>query len=149
MKLDEASGEKPSRMRLPQFTPREKMTVDPIIQSNGKLNKSIQLRKKRKNEKENEFDEELIRPCLCDCTWHRSCIREMIVKTELTACPICCFQYTIGYTDCLAIFNKLRPNYLSYMLWQEIIFFGCLWLFCIATLLLSIWHYKHNNVYMN
>jgi E3 ubiquitin-protein ligase DOA10 len=75
-----------------------------------------QGKKRKNNSNEQQFQEELIRPCLCDSVWHRTCIREMIIKTELIECPICHYQYTIGYTDCVAIANKKRPNYLKYML---------------------------------
>lgn len=78
----------------------------------------VSTNKKRKNqEQEKEFSEELIRPCLCDSTWHRKCIRELIVKTESVECPFCQYQYNVGYSDCYALFNKKRPNYLAYMLW--------------------------------
>ena len=40
-----------------------------------------------------------------------------------TSCKKCQFQYTAAYTDCYALFNDKRKNYLGYMLWQESIFF--------------------------
>lgn len=86
-----------------------------------------------------KFEEELIRPCDCDAIWHRCCIREMIVQTELTACPICQQGYTVGYTDCLALFNKKRPNYMKYMLVQEAIFW-----FILFTLM--FWGYDNARV---
>ena len=36
--------------------------------------------------------------------------------------------YSVSYTECYAIFNKHKPNYLGYMLVQEILF----WLSIIA-----------------
>ena len=105
------------QLRLEQ-TSGERKASDKKSTIGFKLNKfnDSQLKKRRKNqEKERSFAEEMIRPCLCDASWHRSCIREYIVKAELNACPICQFQYTVGYTDCFAMFNKKRPNYLWYM----------------------------------
>ena len=67
------------------------------------------------------FDNEMIRPCLCETNWHRACIREHIVRNEIVACSTCKFEFCVGYTDCLAIFNKKRPNYLAYMLVQEFV----------------------------
>lgn len=76
---------------------------------------------------EKEFTEELIQPCFCGTLWHRTCIRELIVKSEITECPKCSFEYSVGYTECYALFNDKRRNYLRYMLWQEILFFiSCL-----------------------
>ena len=96
-------------------------------------------------EKERAFREEVIRPCLCDQTWHRCCIREMIVKSELTSCPSCEFEYSVGYNDCFAICNKKRKNYLAYMLGQEILFFSAILLFSTAAFLLTYWQYKNEN----
>lgn len=100
----------------------------------------MQLNKKRKNgEQDKEFNEELIRPCLCDSTWHRTCIRELIVKTESIECPFCQYQYTVGYSDCFALYNKKRPNYLGYMLCQEILFFVSLVAFALAGWFTILW----------
>lgn len=73
----------------------------------------------------------------------------MIVKTELIECPICQFQYTIGYSDCLALFNKKRPNYLAYMLSQEIIFYLCIVGFCSAGFFLTLWQYMNKSVFVH
>ena len=73
--------------------------------------------------KELNFDRELIQPCECNEKWHRICIREKITKDMRTSCKKCQFQYTAAYTDCYALFNDKRKNYLGYMLWQESIFF--------------------------
>ena len=40
-----------------------------------------------------------------------------------TSCEKCQFQYVAAYTECYALFNSKRKNYLGYMLWQESIFF--------------------------
>ncbi len=105
------------------------------------------VRRLKNEEQEKQFSEELIRPCLCDSTWHRKCIRELIVKTESIQCPICQYQYTVGYSDCLAIFNKKRPNYLFYMLGQEILFFVSLWLFSLAAWGLISWWVANETVF--
>ena len=72
---------------------------------------------------EESFNRELIQPCNCNEKWHRVCIREKITKNMKTVCDQCQFQYVAGYTECYALFNKKRKNYLAYMLWQETIFF--------------------------
>lgn len=94
-KLENTSG------ALPQKDSKKK--EKPVSKCNPKPEpkKSFMRSSKRKTDvQEREFAEELIRPCLCDSTWHRSCIRELVVKLELTACPKCRFEYSVGYTDC-------------------------------------------------
>lgn len=56
----------------------------------------------------NKFANELIFPCNCKKRWHRRCIREFIVQKEITECEHCESEYSVGYTACLAIFNKKR-----------------------------------------
>lgn len=119
-----------------------------IVMGTNKLSKvpAISLQKRRKNEQgEREYSEELIRPCLCDSTWHRCCIRELIVKTESIECPLCQFQYTVGYTDCWAMFNKKRPNYIYYMFIQEVFLWVSLVLYCLACFLFVQWFYANEN----
>ena len=68
--------------------------------------------------------QELIKPCNCSGSrYHRVCIRERIVQGMLKQCPECQADYSVGFTDCYAIFNKVKPSYLGYMLVQEILFF--------------------------
>jgi hypothetical protein len=57
---------------------KKKYVFDPFSLKNVQTNKNQRL----KDEKERSFKEELVRPCLCDQTWHRCCIRETIVKSE-------------------------------------------------------------------
>ena len=59
---------------------------------------------------------EMIVPCDCGIRYHRICIREKLVKGQLKKCPVCQMPYSVGYTDCYALFNKQRPSYLKYML---------------------------------
>lgn len=63
------------------------------------------------------LEKETFQPCLCVTPWHRVCIREFIVRFELTACPACNFEYAVGYSETYAIFNDKRRNFLRYMLW--------------------------------
>ena len=55
----------------------------------------------------------------------------------------------MGYTDCYAIRNKVRPNYLAYMLVQEILFFLLIiaWSESVRTGILYRWSW--NNPWMN
>jgi len=137
-RVEFASGEKRNGSKqVPQQTPR---TTRDIKVTTTKRPQQVQLNKKRKNgEQDKEFNEELIRPCLCDSTWHRTCIRELIVKTESIECPFCQYQYTVGYSDCFALYNKKRPNYLGYMLFQEILFFVSLVAFALAGWFTILW----------
>jgi len=91
------------------------------------------------------FLTELIRPCLCDTTWHRCCIREHIVRNEIICCPDCEFEYCVGYSDCYATFNKRRSNYLLYILVQELLLFGCQWLVLGGILALFDWNMRSYN----
>ncbi len=84
-------------------------------------NSNPKIPSKTPEDKPQEFKAELIKPCFCKAQWHRCCIHEYILKGEYTACPKCSFEYAIAYTDCYALFNKKRPNYLAYMLWQDIL----------------------------
>ena len=59
----------------------------------------------------------------------------------LDACEICHFNYNINYTECYALFNNKRKNYLRYMLCQECIFFLVLLLFS-AGIMWTTWHAK-------
>jgi hypothetical protein len=141
-RLDEASGQKKDKLKKDKPEPRTREAQ--TDQS------KVQLNKKRKNgDQQKEFSEELIRPCLCDSTWHRSCIRELIVKTESIECPFCQYQYTVGYSDCFALYNKVRPNYLKYMLCQEILLFVSLWVFCLAGFLTIAWWADNNSVFVH
>ena len=69
------------------------------------------------------FMKELIEPCECGVKYHRICIREKIVKKMIKNCPDCQVGYSVGFSDCYALRNRLRPNYLAYMLVQEVLFF--------------------------
>ena len=62
------------------------------------------------------FMKELIEPCECGVKYHRICIREKIVKKMIKNCPDCQVGYSVGFSDCYALRNRLRPNYLAYML---------------------------------
>ena len=75
-----------------------------------------------------KFSYEVIYPCDCGIKYHRVCIREKIVAAMQKRCSKCLRTYSVGYTECYAIFNKKRPNYLGYMLVQELLF----WLSIIA-----------------
>jgi hypothetical protein len=73
----------------------------------------------------------------------------MVVKLEVVACPRCQFEYSVGYTDVLALTNNKRRNYLRYMLWQEFLFFGSLWIFVsfLLSYVNSLW--RINNPHVN
>ena len=79
---------------------------------------------------QSNFMQELIKPCNCSVNFHRVCIREKIVRGLLKQCPECQADYSVGFTDCYAIFNKVRPNYLGYMFVQEILFYLSIIAFC-------------------
>ena len=87
----------------------------------------------------------MIRPCNCETMWHRCCIQELIVKAEFKRCPICNFEYSVGYKTCLALFNKERPNYLLYMLVQEVLLYAFLTAFAVTGWSYVIWLYNLNN----
>ena len=72
---------------------------------------------------QSNFMQELIKPCNCSTKYHRVCIREKIVRGLLKQCSECQTDYSVGFTDCYAIFNKVKPNYLGYMFVQELLFF--------------------------
>lgn len=82
------------------------------------------------------YANEIIRPCLCETSWHRACIREHIVRNEIVACVTCKFEFSVGYSDCYALFNKKRPNYLAYMLVQEIVLTVAQWLLLVSMIVL-------------
>ena len=65
----------------------------------------------------------MIQPCRCGKKWHRVCIREYIISNQIKQCPECNFIYSVGFTDCYAVFNKKRKNSLFYMLVNELILF--------------------------
>lgn len=73
----------------------------------------------------------------------------MVVKLELIACPQCQLEYSAGYTDVLALFNNKRRNYLRYMLWQEVLFFGSLWISICATVGYLNYLWTINNPHVN
>ena len=81
--------------------------------------------------------------------YHRICIREKVVSNMLKKCPDCQSDYSVGYTDCYAINNKVRPNYLAYMLVQEILFFLSImaWSEWVRTII--IWRREWNNPFTN
>lgn len=130
LRLDKSSGES-----------SKKYSFDPFSLKSVNKNRKNKL----KEQKEKLFKEELVRPCLCDQTWHRCCIRERLVKSEQVACPDCKFEYSVGYTDCFALFNKKRRNYLPYMFAQEVLFFASIWIFALAAFLLTYWQYKNHS----
>ena len=84
----------------------------------------VQRRQKRNSgDPTSTFLNEQIEPCDCGLRFHRVCIRDKIVQNLLKKCPECSIGYSVGFSDCYAIRNKIRPNYLAYMLVQEILFF--------------------------
>ena len=90
--------------------------------SSGGLDRSNKTQDKKIKSYEYNFNRELIEPCNCNEKWHRICIREKITRSMMTSCEVCQFQYVAGYTECYAIFNKKRRNFMGYLIWQECIF---------------------------
>ena len=109
------------------------------------MNVNANRGKNKKTADAQSFANEIIRPCLCETSWHRACIREKIVRNEILACPTCKFEFSVGYSDCYAILNKKRPNYLAYMLVQELVLTAAQWLCLIAILVLFQWLWNSYN----
>ena len=91
------------------------------------------------------FNQEQIEPCECGTKFHRVCIREKVVVNFEKRCPECQTGYSIGFTDCYALRNKVRPNYLAYMLVQEILFFLSLIVFSEVIRASTIYQWNTNN----
>ena len=81
------------------------------------LDKDENSQDKKIKSYEESFNRELIEPCNCNEKYHRICIREKITKNMTTVCEKCQFQYVVAYTECYALFNSKRRNYMGYMLW--------------------------------
>ena len=95
--------------------------------------------------KDQTFSKELIEPCDCRAKFHRICIRDKIVTGLLKKCPICQASYSVGFSDCYALLNKKRPNYLAYMLVQEILFFFSIIVFSEVVRQMSIYCWNNDN----
>ena len=82
----------------------------------GQINSSLKHGQTKKGIINSSYMKELIEPCECGQKYHRICIREKIVSSMLKKCPECSAAYSVGFSDCYAMRNKRRPNYLAYML---------------------------------
>jgi len=91
------------------------------------------------------FSQELIEPCDCRTKFHRICIRDKVVTGLLKKCPNCQASYSVGFSDCYALLNKNRPNYLAYMLVQEILFFLSIIVFSEVVRWTSIYCWNNDN----
>ena len=63
----------------------------------------------------------------------------------LKKCPECQTSFSVGFSDCYAIKNKVRPNYLAYMLVQEVLFFLSIIAFSEVTRWTAIYCWSVNN----
>ena len=84
----------------------------------------LDAKQKKDVQSSQAFQTEMIEPCECRLKYHRICIRERLVESMIKRCPECDVGYSVGFSDCYALTNKQRPNYLAYMLVQETLFFA-------------------------
>ena len=91
----------------------------------------------------------MIEPCDCSLKYHRICAREKIVTQMIKNCPECYAGYSIGFSDCYALCNKIRPNYLAYMLVQEVLFFLFIIVFSETIRQTAMYSRSVKNPYMN
>ena len=125
-RIDErAKAELEQRLKVSYGKKNEKTTA----RTRARGFKSSAAEKNQKNRRtydlnaDSNFMQELIEPCECGVRYHRVCIRERIVMGNLKKCPECQSGYSVGFTDCYALFNRARPNSLAYMFVQEILLF--------------------------